>query len=176
MKIHYDKRHSDIEFNVEDWVMLKTNHIRTLRPCKKLSERQIGPFKIIEKITPLTYRLDLKNLVGKVHDVFHVEKLEKATHPQHQQQEYGMEWFVNDEESFKFIKDITNSRSKHGVFEYEVKLSDDSRLWISKQDLENEEVNIQSFHNRYPEKPKPESMILDRNTRTRKPPARYEDQ
>ncbi|KAI0993322.1 hypothetical protein K3495_g14861 [Podosphaera aphanis] len=94
MKLHYDKKHTDIKLHVGDWVMLKTTQIQTKRPCKKLAEKQIEPFKIIKKITNLTYQLDLKNLVGITHDVFHVEKLERATLPQQGQQEYGIEWFV----------------------------------------------------------------------------------
>ena len=175
MKQYYDKKRIDVEFQVGDWVMLKTIHIRTKRPCKKPAEKQIGLFKVLEKVTDLTYRLELKNLVGKIHDVFHVEKLEKATLPQINQQDYGMEWFVNDEEYFKTIKDIINSRIKNDNFEYEVKWSDDSKEWISLDELEGEEVEIQAFHNRYPTKQRPGNMILERHTRTRKPPIRYSE-
>lgn len=87
-----------------------------------------------------------------------------------------MEWFVNDEESLRFIKDITKSRPNHGIFEYEVNLSDDSKLWTCKNDLDDEQILTQSFHNRYPENPQPESMILDRNSRTGKLPARHENE
>ncbi|KAI1002660.1 hypothetical protein K3495_g5543 [Podosphaera aphanis] len=154
--------------------MLKTAHIRSKRPCKKLAGKQIGPFQILNKETDLTYQLDLKNLVGKIHDVFHVEKLEKANLPQQNQQDYGMQWFVNDEDYFESIKDIINSRSKNGVFEYEVKWSDDSREWIPEDELDGEEIEIQSFHNRNPDRPLPEKMLLERHTRTRKPPTRYQ--
>ena len=85
-----------------------------------------------------------------------------------------MEWFVNDEDYFKTLKDIINSRTKNGVFEYEVKWSDDSREWVLKDDLDGEEVEIQAFHNRHPDKPLPEYMLLERHTRTRKPTTRYE--
>ncbi|KAI0993687.1 Transposon Tf2-9 polyprotein, partial [Podosphaera aphanis] len=69
MARHYDTRHKHIEFQVGDWVMLKTDHIKTIRSCKKLTENFIGPFKITERVTNQTYRLDLKNLVGKIHDI-----------------------------------------------------------------------------------------------------------
>ncbi|KAI0992101.1 hypothetical protein K3495_g16085, partial [Podosphaera aphanis] len=109
MKHHYDNKHQDIEFNVGDLVMLKTDHIRTSRACKKLAEKQIGPFKIIKKVSNQTYQLELKNLVGRIYDVFHVNKLEKYKETQTGQQQYGAEWFVDDEETFKSLKDITNS-------------------------------------------------------------------
>ena len=91
MKHYYDRKRIEIDFQVGDWVMLKTTHIQTKRPCKKIAERQIGPFQIVKKVTDLTYQLDLKNLVGKIHDIFHVEKLEKAILPQQNQKEYEME-------------------------------------------------------------------------------------
>lgn len=39
MSRYYDKNHEHIEFIVGDWVMLKTNHIRRNRTCKKLTEK-----------------------------------------------------------------------------------------------------------------------------------------
>lgn len=51
---YYDQKHEDISFPAGDWVMLKTNHIRTTRSCKKLAEKQIEPFKVIKKITEQT--------------------------------------------------------------------------------------------------------------------------
>lgn len=83
-------KYKDINFAIADWVMLATNHIRPLRPCKRLAEKHICSFKIFNKITLQTYQLNLKNLVGKIHDVFHVEKLEKFKSPQNGQCEYGI--------------------------------------------------------------------------------------
>ncbi|KAI1003879.1 hypothetical protein K3495_g4326 [Podosphaera aphanis] len=86
-----------------------------------------------------------------------------------------MEWFVNDEEHFKSLKDITNSRIKNGVFEYEVKWSDDFKEWIPMDELDGEEVVINAFHNRYPDKQRPQSLILERHTGTRQPLTRFSE-
>ncbi|KAI1001631.1 hypothetical protein K3495_g6571 [Podosphaera aphanis] len=86
MKHYYDRKRIEMDIQVGDWVILRTTHIKTKRPCKKLAEKQIDPFKVPRKVTDLTYQLNLKNLKGKIH-VFHVEKLEKATLPQLNQQE-----------------------------------------------------------------------------------------
>lgn len=77
MKYFDDVNHKNIKFLVGDWVILKTVHLKTIRPCKKHNKKFIGPFKVTEKITNKTNRLDLKNLVGKRNDILHVEKLEK---------------------------------------------------------------------------------------------------
>ena len=43
----------------------------------KLSPRFIGPFMIKERVGKLSYRLELPESMGGVHDVFHVSMLRK---------------------------------------------------------------------------------------------------
>ena len=45
--------------------------------CGKLSPRFIGPFKILEKIGTVAYRLALPPSMSGVHEVFHVSMLRK---------------------------------------------------------------------------------------------------
>ncbi|KAI0991100.1 hypothetical protein K3495_g17087, partial [Podosphaera aphanis] len=146
---------------------------KTIRSCKKLTENFIGPFKITERVTNQTYRLDLKNLVGKIHDIFHVEKLEKAKTPQEGQQDYGMEWFVDDDESLKYLVDIIDSRLNDKTFEYRVLWSDRTTEWVENTEFEADDVEIKAFHNRNPEKPYPANRLLNRASRSRQPPNWY---
>ena len=44
----------------------------------KLSLRYIGPFKILERIGPVAYRLKLPQELSGVHNVFHVSNLKKC--------------------------------------------------------------------------------------------------
>nr|GEU45750.1 hypothetical protein [Tanacetum cinerariifolium] len=44
----------------------------------KLAPRFVGPFKIIEKVGHVVYRLDLPDELNGVHDTFHVSNLKKA--------------------------------------------------------------------------------------------------
>ncbi|KAD0683017.1 hypothetical protein E3N88_43860 [Mikania micrantha] len=44
----------------------------------KLSPRFVGPFKILERIGPVAYRLELPPELDNVHDVFHVSNLKKC--------------------------------------------------------------------------------------------------
>ena len=42
-----------------------------------MNPRYIGPFKILERIGPVAYRLDLSGDLERIHDVFHVFMLRK---------------------------------------------------------------------------------------------------
>ncbi|GJR92170.1 hypothetical protein Tco_0264344 [Tanacetum coccineum] len=44
----------------------------------KLNPRYIGPFKIIERIGPVAYRLELPQELSRVHNVFHICNLKKC--------------------------------------------------------------------------------------------------
>jgi hypothetical protein len=64
------------DFNVGDEVMLNARNIKTTRPSKKLDYKQLGPFKIIEKIGTRAYKLELPQSMSRIHPVFHVLLLE----------------------------------------------------------------------------------------------------
>ncbi|GJX78692.1 putative reverse transcriptase domain-containing protein [Tanacetum coccineum] len=44
----------------------------------KLAPRFVGPFEIVEKVSPVAYRLDLPEELSGVHDTFHVSNLKKC--------------------------------------------------------------------------------------------------
>ena len=43
----------------------------------KLSPRYIGPYRIVERIGEVAYRLELSSDLDRIHDVFHVSMLRK---------------------------------------------------------------------------------------------------
>ena len=45
----------------------------------KLSPRYIGPFKILERVGIITYRLALSSSLSGIHEIFHVSMLQKYT-------------------------------------------------------------------------------------------------
>ncbi|GKB72501.1 hypothetical protein Tco_0933913 [Tanacetum coccineum] len=80
-KSYDDKRRKLLEFSVGDYVLLKVSPWKgVVRFGKKgkLAPRFVGPFEIIEKVSPVAYMLDFLEELDSVHDTFHVSNLKKC--------------------------------------------------------------------------------------------------
>ncbi|GJV76743.1 putative reverse transcriptase domain-containing protein [Tanacetum coccineum] len=80
-KSYADNTRKPLEFEVGDRVMLKVSPWKgVIRIGKKgkLAPRYVGPFKILERIGPVAYRLRLPEELSGVHDTFHVSNLKKC--------------------------------------------------------------------------------------------------
>ncbi|GJV39753.1 hypothetical protein Tco_1418193 [Tanacetum coccineum] len=80
-KSYADMRRKPLEFSVGDYVLLKVSPwkgVVRFRKKGKLAPRFVRPFKIIEKVGPVVYRLDLTKELDGVHDTFHVSNLKKC--------------------------------------------------------------------------------------------------
>ena len=81
-KSYMDRRRQPLEFEAGDHVFLRVMPKRAVvRFGKrgKLSLRFIGPFKILERVGTVAYRLALPPSFSGVHEVFHVSMLQKYT-------------------------------------------------------------------------------------------------
>jgi len=78
-----DKRRRELEFEVGDRVYLKMAMLRGPNRSiseTKLSPRYMGPFRIVERVGPVAYRLELPDVMRAFHKVFHVSMLRKCLH------------------------------------------------------------------------------------------------
>ncbi|GJZ76470.1 putative reverse transcriptase domain-containing protein [Tanacetum coccineum] len=80
-KSYADRRLKSLEFEVGDMVLLKVSLWKgavRFRKRGKLSPRYIGPFKIIARVGPVAYTLELPEELKGIHSTFHVSNLKKC--------------------------------------------------------------------------------------------------
>jgi hypothetical protein len=110
-------------FEKGDRVFLDASDIRTDRPSKKLSHLRLGPFKILDRVSSIAYKLDLPKSMSKLHPVFNVVKLTPVgqdpipgRHP-----EPPPDPVIVDGELEYEVEEVLNSRWRHGKVEYLIK-------------------------------------------------------
>lgn len=77
-KNYADARKREVEYHEGDWVFLKISPMKGVLGFGKkgkLNPRYVGPFEIIERIGPVTYRLALTPELANIHNIFHVSML-----------------------------------------------------------------------------------------------------
>ncbi|GKA79174.1 hypothetical protein Tco_0785770 [Tanacetum coccineum] len=70
-----------MEFQVGDKVMLKVSPwkgVVRFGKREKLNPRYVGPFKVLEKVGDVAYKLELPKELSRVHNTFHVSNLKKC--------------------------------------------------------------------------------------------------
>ena len=87
MKEFFDrKRGESREYKEGEKVSLDGRNLRTNRPNKKLDQKKLGPFVILEKIGQGAYRLKLPHSWNRIHPVFNEVLLTPFNEPQYIQQ------------------------------------------------------------------------------------------
>ncbi|GJZ91711.1 putative reverse transcriptase domain-containing protein [Tanacetum coccineum] len=80
-KSYVNFRSNPLEFEVGDRVLLRVSPwkgVMCFGKKGKLALRYVGPFKILERIGLIAYRLRLPEELNSVHDTFHVSNLKKC--------------------------------------------------------------------------------------------------
>ncbi|GJS72862.1 putative reverse transcriptase domain-containing protein [Tanacetum coccineum] len=80
-KSYANLKRKPMEFQVRDRVMLKVSPWKgVVRFGKrgKLKPRYVGPFKVLEKVGSIAYKLELPQELSRVHNTFHVSSLKKC--------------------------------------------------------------------------------------------------
>ncbi|GJT89925.1 hypothetical protein Tco_1078770 [Tanacetum coccineum] len=80
-KSYADLKRKPMEFQVGDNVMLKVlpwKGVVRFGKRGKLNPRYVGPFKVLEKVGSVAYKLELPEELSTVHNTFHVSNLKKC--------------------------------------------------------------------------------------------------
>ncbi|GJR80434.1 hypothetical protein Tco_0151219 [Tanacetum coccineum] len=76
-----DLKRKPMEFQFGDIVMLKVSPwkgVVCFSKRGKLNPRYVGPFKVLEKVGSIAYKLELPQELSMVHNTFHVSNLKKC--------------------------------------------------------------------------------------------------
>lgn len=161
------------KFREGDEVWLETRNLSMERPARKLSEKFIGPFRIVEVMGPVTYRLELPPAL-RIHDVFHASLLRRtasdplpnqnaSTQPRVKLKNNteGKEWMVEK------ILDSRITKNRHGKrrLEYYVKWKGHPPSWHPQADLvPGSGELLYEFHCQNPERPSPTELWRRRSS------------
>ena len=160
LKANSSNKKNQLAFHEGDLVWLKTDHLSSNRPCAKLTHKKCGPFKVLQKIGSLTYKLDLPNELA-IHPSIHVSRLERfiprpgidPVLPSHDS------YYNNEYE----VKEILDCKVSDNVFSYLVRwrnFSSNDDTWESLENLSNCLGLIRRFHRSNPNHPKPPRNLL----------------
>ncbi len=109
------------EYVVDDSVWLSANNIRTKRPLTELDLKYYGHFWITERIGKQAYRLKLRDLVSRIHLVFHISLVNCLPSIRASTQETGTKLEVKDEKENWVVVDIWDSCVRSQELQYLVK-------------------------------------------------------
>ena len=107
------------QYSVDEEVLLNTQNLRIEEgKSRKLTDKFVGPFKVIEIISKSAYRLGLPQS-WKIHDVFHVSKLRRYNRNEQKTPKYERPPPIEVEGNLEYeVEEILDKRKRRNATEY----------------------------------------------------------
>ena len=133
-QVYYaNEKRLDIEFQEGDFVMINSDFvhdpIHTDRQSRKLSDKWLGPFRILQKISRVAYKLFIPKSEGiRIHPVIHIANLkrfEENVNPErflHREKfDVPLPILDSQDESVFLVEDILNMKTMRRKREFLIK-------------------------------------------------------
>ncbi|KAI2646863.1 Transposon Tf2-6 polyprotein [Labeo rohita] len=155
------RRRAAPNYQPGDLVWLSIRDLRLRLPCRKLSPRYIGSFRILRQINDVTFQLQLPPRY-RIHPTFHVSLLKpfspSATETLGAEAEPPPPE-VLDQPSVFTVHEILDSRRRRSRLEYLVDwegYGPEERSWVNRDDV-LDPLLLLEFHHSHPNRPAPHS-------------------
>ena len=124
MKKYYDKHHKPApEIKIGDKVYLESKDISVDRPSKKLSDKWLGPYEVLEKRGKASYKLKILEM-DKHYPVYHKSLLTPYKEPPPHRRELRPDPVIIDGEEEYEVEEILKSRKRGRGHQYLIKWKD----------------------------------------------------
>ena len=136
-------------FKVGDQVWLEGTNLKIAYPTRKIAPRREGPFKVIEKVSRLAYKLQLPTR-WKIHNTFHAHYLSPYT----ETEEYGQMFpenppdLVGGEEEYELeaiLKHKGNTKPRRRFFVLWKGWPTSENSWMTTEELANAPEMLQEY-------------------------------
>ncbi len=165
MKAQADKHRADAPvYSPGDKVWLSTENLRLTRASKKLTEKFIGPFSVVEMVGSNAVKLKLPKTM-KIHPVVNISRVKPYKDrltgqpvvkpgPVEVTEDRDVEWEVD------FIVDSRLKRKKLKYLVHWRGYSEEDRTWEPTENLKGAPDAIRDFHSLHPDAPRKLSMTF----------------
>ena len=144
---YYDQKHKEKIYKMGDEVLLSSRYIRTRRACKKLDDRFLGPFAILDKVGQNAYRLDLPKKYGRIFRTFNVSLLEPYQRRPGQEPPPPVD--IDDDEEWLVERVLDARKTRAGRMLFLVRWEGFTRehdSWEPEENLENAQDKLKEYY------------------------------
>lgn len=150
-----NKKRREPDFSIGDLVYVTSKGFSTGRPSPKLDQQLYGPYPI-ESMRGHSYMVKLPDYM-KIHNVFHADRLRKATDALPGQVEPEQPPIEVNGKPEWVVRSILDSRLHYGRLQYRAAWEghDPDSTWYNAAGFMNAPIKVKEFHEAYPAKPGP---------------------